>query len=148
MRTLILAAALCVPALCADSAHSKVKLESLPPAVQNTVKEQTKNATLIGIAKEVEGGKTMYELETKVNGKGRDLMIDANGNVVTVEQEISLDEVPAAARQAIVKKVGPGKIKLVETLTKGSDVSYEAAYTTKAGKSMEYGVNADGSVHK
>lgn len=129
-------------------AATKMKVENLPAAVQATVKEQTKNGTLVGVSKEVEGGKTMYELETKVNGKGRDLMLDGNGKVVTVEEEVALDTIPALAQSAIKKKVGTGKLKLVEVLTKGSDVSYEAAYVGKNGKSAEFGVNADGSVHK
>lgn len=131
-----------------SAAEKKIKLENLPPEIQNAVKEQTRNAALVGVSKEVEGGKTMYEVETKVNGKGRDLMLDRNGRVVTVEEEVPLEKIPAPAQAAIVKKVAGGKIKMVETVTKGSDVSYEAAYTTKAGKSAEFGVNADGSVHK
>ena len=102
----------------------------------------------MGLSKEVEGGKTMYEVETKVNGKGCGLMLDGNGAIVTVEEEIPLDSIPEPARAAIRKKVGGGKLKMVEVLTKGSDVSYEAAYVGKNGKSAEFGVNADGSVHK
>jgi uncharacterized protein with beta-barrel porin domain len=71
----------------------------LPAAVQNTVKEQTGNAVLMGLSKEVEGGKTMYEVETKVNGKGRGLMLDGNGAIVTVEEEIPLDSIPEPARR-------------------------------------------------
>jgi uncharacterized membrane protein YkoI len=141
----VFALALCAPVL---GAEKKVKLENLPAAVQNSVKEQTRNATLVGVTEEVEGGKTMYEVETKVNGKGRDLMLDRNGAVVTVEEEVALDSIPAPARDAIRKKVGGGKLGTVEVLTKGSEVSYEAAYVGKSGKSAEFGVNADGSVHK
>jgi uncharacterized membrane protein YkoI len=128
--------------------ESKVKMQDLPPAVQKAVADQTQNAKLVGLSKEKEGGKTMYEVETTVNGKSRDLLLDATGAVVEVEQEVELDSLPAAAKDAIVKKVGTGKLTKVELLTKGSETSYEAAYKTKGGKSAEYGVNADGSVHK
>jgi len=90
----------------------------------------------------------VYEVESKVNGKGRDLIVDAAGTVLEVEEEVAIDSIPAAAREAIMKKVAGGKIQKVETLTKGSQVSYEAAYVGKNGKAAEYGVNADGSVHK
>ena len=134
------------PALIA--AETKVKMADLPPAVQNAVKEQTKNATLVGVSKEVEKGKTMYEVETKVNGKGRDLMLDSAGAVVSVEEEVDLGSIPAAAKAAIEKKVAGGKITKVETVTEGSTVFYEAAIKTKGGKNNEVKVNADGSVHK
>ncbi len=136
--------------LCATAfaAETKVKVEDLPAAVQNTVKEQTKNAKLVGVTKEKEGGKTVYELETMANGKSRDLMIDGAGAIISVEEEVALETLPAVAQAAIQKKVAGGKITKVETVTKGSDLSYEAAYTSKSGKKAEYGVNADGTPHK
>ena len=130
------------------AAESKVKMENLPPAVQKTVKEQTQRAKLIGLSKEKEGGQTVYELETTVNGRSRDLMIDSAGTILSVEDEVALDSVPEPARKAIQQKVAAGKIIKVETVTKGSEVSYEAAYTSKSGKKAEYGVNADGTPHK
>jgi hypothetical protein len=90
----------------------------------------------------------MYEVETLVNGKSRDLLLDGSGAVVEVEEEVAIDSIPTPARDAILKKAAGGKIKKVELLTKGTATSYEAAYLTRGGKSAEFGVNADGSVHK
>jgi len=133
----------------AFAAEKKVKLESLPPAVQSAVKEQTKNSTLLGLSEEKEGGKTMYEVETKdANGKSRDLIIDTAGAVVEIEEEVDIDSIPAAAKAAIQKRLAGGAVQKVEKLTKGSNVSYEAAIKTKSGKNTEVGVNADGSPHK
>jgi len=129
-------------------ADTPVKMEDLPPVVQKAVKEKTKGATLVGLSKEKEKGKTFYEAETKVSGKTRDLLFDAAGVVVDVEEEVDLASIPAAAKAAIEKKSSGGTIEKVETVTHGSDVSYEAAIKTKAGKKIEYSVNADGSVRK
>ena len=129
-------------------ADTKVKMEDLPAAVQNTVREQTKNATLAGLSTEIEKGKTTYEIETKVNGKSRDIVVDKTGAVLEVEEEVDLASIPAAAQAALRKKAGDGVIKRVETLTQGVKVSYEAAIKTKTGKNIEAGVNADGSPHK
>ncbi len=129
-------------------AETKVKMSDLPPAVQAAVKEQTKTATLVGLNKEVEKGKTVYEVETKVNGKTRDLLLDATGAVVETEDEVDLDIIPAAAKAAIQKKASGGAIQKVEKLTKGSSVAYEAAIKTKTGKTVEATVNADGTPHK
>jgi uncharacterized membrane protein YkoI len=122
-------------------------MADLPTAVQAAVKEQTKNATLVGLAKEVEKGKTLYEAETKVNGKTRDISFDSAGKIVSVEEEVDISSIPAAARAAIEKKAAGAKIKLVETVTEGGTVRYEAAIE-KAGKTTEYTVNADGSLYK
>ena len=37
-----------------------------------------------GYAREVEGGKTLFEVETTVNGHSRDLLFDAKGTLVSV----------------------------------------------------------------
>ena len=129
-------------------ADQRVKLQDLPPAVQKSVKEQTANATLLGLSKEVENGKTMYEIETKVNGKSRDLLVDKTGAIVEVEEVVDLSGIPASAKAAIEKRAAGGTIKKVESVTHGSTVSYEAAVRTKTGKNVEVDVNADGSVHK
>jgi len=129
-------------------AETKVKLESMPAAVQDTVKEQTKSATLVGLRKETEKGKTVYEIETKVNGKTRDLLVNGTGAVIETEEEVDIDSIPAPAKAAILKKAGSGAIQMVEKLTAGSDVSYEGHVRTKTGRNIEVGVNADGSVHK
>ena len=129
------------------AADVKVKMADLPPAVQTAVKEQTKSATLVSLVKETENGKTTWEAETTLNGKGRDVSFDKTGAVVSVEQEIDLDALPAAARTAITKKIGTGKLTKVESVTVGTTVSFEATYT-KAGKTLEAGVNADGTPHK
>ncbi len=129
-------------------ADTKVKMEDLPLAVQNMVRKQTKSATLIGLSTELENGKTTYEIETKVNGRRRDIVVDKTGAVMEVEEEVDLAAVPVAAQEALRKRAAGGTIKKIETLTQGSKVSYEAAIKTKAGKNIEAGVNADGSPHK
>ena len=129
------------------AAEKKVKMQDLPAAVQKTVQEQTKNATLKGLSKEVESGKTMYEVETVANGKSRDLLVDPTGAIVEVEEEATLDSIPAPAKAAFEKAAANGKILKVETVTKGSAVSYEAV-VSKNGKKHEVAVEADGTIKK
>src|SRR5207244_2730538 len=102
-------------------------------------------AKLRGLAKEVENGKTFYEAETTVNGKSRDFLIDPTGAVVEVEETTTLDSIPEAAQKAFKIAAGSGKILSVETVTKGSAVSYEAVIQ-KGSRKSEMAVNADGSI--
>jgi uncharacterized membrane protein YkoI len=124
-----------------------IKMKDLPPAVQKAVHEHTNGVKLKGLSKEVENGKTFYEVETVVNGHSRDLLLDKTGTVVEVEEEVALDSIPAPAKSAIEKKAAGGKITKVEMVTKGSSVSYEASIT-KTGKKVEVEVNPDGSSAK
>ena len=134
-------------ALMALAAEKPVKMKDLPAAVQKTVQEQTKGAELKGLSREVENGKTFYEAETKVSGKTRDVLIDPTGAVVEVEEEVALETIPAAAKAAIEKYAQGGKTVLVETVTKGGEVSYEA-HVRKNGKTSEVKVAADGAIKK
>ena len=147
MRTLIV---LNVAALLfgrgALAAEKKVKIENLPPAVQKTVKQEIQNATLVGLSSEVEKGKTVYELETKKpNGQTRDLMIDTAGAIFSVEEEVGLESIPAAAKSAIEKAAKGGRVTRVETVTEGKVVTYEAAIT-KSGKKSSITVKSDGGI--
>jgi uncharacterized membrane protein YkoI len=131
-------------ALLAGAAETKVKLADLPVQVQKTVQEQTKNAELKGLSKEVENGKTFYEIETIVNGKSRDLLVDPSGKIIELEEATTLESVPAAVKAALAPK---GKILKIETVTRGKAVSYEAV-VSKNGKKSEIAVEADGTIKK
>ncbi len=135
-------------ALAAFAAETKLKIEELPPAVQTAMKGHIQGATILGASKERERGRMTYEIETKLDGKGRDLTFDENGSLLELEQEVDLASIPDAAKRAIQKKVAGGVIKKVESVTQRSTTSYEAAVRTKSGKNQEVAVNADGSPHK
>ena len=135
-------------ASCLLAADKKLTIETLPAPVKATAQEQLKGATLVGIASEKEAGKTVYELETKRDGKARDLMIAADGKVLSIEEEVDIAAIPAAARAAIEKMVGKAKLDRVEALSKsGKLVAYEAAYK-KSGKSVEAAVTPEGAPYK
>lgn len=147
IRTLTVLLALAGAAAAADA--KKITLKDLPPAVQKTVNDNLKGGEIRNIGKEVEHGVSQYEIETMLNGKHRDFNVDTKGSLVAMEEETTIDAIPAAAKAAILKKVGTGKLGMVETFTKpGSETMYEAAYTTKAGKRAEMLVKADGTETK
>jgi predicted aspartyl protease len=129
------------------AAETRVQMKDLPPPVQKAVEEQIKTAKLRGLSREVEHGKTYYEAETTVNGKSRDILMDSTGAVVEVEEATAFESIPEAAQRALRTKAGSGKILSVESVTKGSVVSYEAVIQ-KNGRKSEIAVNSDGSVNK
>jgi len=131
------------------AAEKSLQLKDLPPAVQKTIQDTLKGGEIGNIGKEVEKGISQYEVESMLNGKHRDFNVDSKGALLAVEEETSIDSIPAAAKATILKKVGAGKLGPVETFTKpGSETMYEAAWTTKAGKKQEVLVKADGAVAK
>ena len=109
-------------------AHAEqLKTENLPAAVQKTVAEQSKGSTVRGISTEHEKGQKLYELELTFNGRGKDLLIDKQGNVVETEEEVTLSSVPPAVKDGLMKIAGTGTIGKIESITKnGKVVAYEA----------------------
>ena len=111
----------------AQAQEKKIRREQLPPAVEKTVAKESEGATIKGFATEVEHRQRFYEASLIVNGHGKDILIDKNGNVVEVEEEVALDSLPPAVQDALKKGAGSGTIQIVESLTKnGSLVAYEA----------------------
>jgi len=124
--------------------EKKVKREDLPAAVEKTVAEQIKGATVKGFSKEVEKGKTYYEAELIVNGHGKDILMDGNGDIVELEEQVALNSLSAPVREGLEKAAGSGKITKVESLTKGGKlVAYEAVVKT-GDKKSEVQVGPDG----
>jgi hypothetical protein len=137
--------AMCVCFAASAMAQEKhIKKSDLPAAVQKIAEEQRKGATVRGYSEETEDGKLEYEVEMTVNGHGKDVSIDPDGNVLEVEEQVNLGRLPAAVREGLQQKAGSGKIGKVESITKhGSLVAYEAHVMTGTKKS-EVQVGPDG----
>ena len=55
------------------ASEKAITMKDLPAAVERTVQEQSKGAAILHLSREVEGGKTVYEVEMKVKGHGKDV---------------------------------------------------------------------------
>jgi hypothetical protein len=122
----------------------KIKRSDLPPAVEKTVAAQSQGATILGFSSEKEHGQTLYEAAMMINGHSKDILMDASGAIVEVEEQVELDKLPADVKAGLMAKAGKGEIKKVESITKHDKlVAYEAQITTD-GKRSEIQVAPDG----
>lgn len=144
-RAFTMAVAMIIIAGIAHAADQKTTLKNLPPAVKATVDAESKGATIKGISSEKEKGKTVYELETLVNGRTRDLMIDSAGKVYVVEEQLDIDKAPAPVKAALEAK---GKIVVLESVMENGKTRYEGQVQTKAGKKVAIELEADGTPYK
>jgi len=104
-----------------------VKRSELPVAVQRTADAQSRGATVHGYSTEKEEGRTVYEVEMTLHGRGRDVTMDSAGTVLEIEAEVPFDSLPEAVRMGLQRAAGSGQITKVESLTKrGALVAYEA----------------------
>jgi hypothetical protein len=120
----------------ASTQEKKIKRSDLPPAVEKTVAAQSQGAIIRGFSEEKENGQTFYEAELMVNRHSKDVLMDANGAVVEVEEQVASDSLPTAVRDGLQSKAGKGKLVKVESLTKHDKlVAYEAKVATDGKKS-------------
>jgi len=120
---------------------SHVDLSKYPAAVRTTIEAETKNATLKSVSKETEKGKTQYEVETLVNGKTRDLLVDPAGKVIEVEEEIAVESAPAAVQDALRQR---GTVLRIESVLRDGVTTYEASVQAKGGRKSSAALDAQG----
>src|SRR5215510_14007656 len=128
---LCVASMLWLGAAAAQQPRTKIKV---PPAVQKTVDEQSQGAKIRGLSKEVENGKTQYELELTINGHAKDMIIDPNGAILLVEEDITLDSLTPAVKAEVEKNIGQAKLLRLESVTKGGALTGYEATVSKAGR--------------
>jgi hypothetical protein len=126
-------------------AESHVSCNTLPTAVRNQVKTEAGDATIHGCVKDKENGKVTYEVETLKDGRSKDIVLDASGSVLEVEQEVAAASLPAPVSDAIAKAAQGGKVGKIESVTRGGEIaSYETTITTK-GQRREVAFSPEGA---
>ena len=151
IRTIWLAGVVIMLALSAtaNGQEKKLKREQLPPEVEKTVARESEGATINGFSTEIEKRKRLYEVELTISGHSKDISMDKNGNIVEVEEEVSMDSLPSTVQDALKKRAGAGTIGKIESLTKnGKLVAYEAHVKTGAKRSeIQVGPNGEKLAH-
>lgn len=113
-------------------------------AVETTVAHVSEGASIKGFASEVEKGQKFFEVSLTVNGHNKDILMDQAGNIVEVEEQVSLDSLPSTVQDALKKAAGSGTIQVVESLTKnGQLVAYEG-HVKRGRKRFEIQVGPNG----
>ena len=124
--------------------EKKIDRSELPAGVEKTVAKVSQGATIKGFSEETENGKMTYEVAMVVNGHSKDVVMEANGTILEIEEEVAVDSLSSEIKAGLNAKAAGGKILKVESLTKqGKIVAYEAKVET-AGKKSEIQVGPDG----
>ncbi len=124
--------------------ETKIQRSQLPAPVEATVKTQSQGAEVTGFTKEKEKGQLFYEVSLLSSGHTKDVQMDPQGNVTEIEEQVSLDTLPANVKAGLQSKAGAGHITKVESLTKQKRlVAYEAQVETGS-RHSEVQVDANG----
>jgi len=124
-----------------------VSCDDLPDAVRTAFKGAHPQATIRECAKEVEAGKTAYEISSTEGKTRRDILFREDGAIVVVEEAITLADLPKPVQQLVSDALADHEIELVEKLMRDDTVSYEIQ-SKHAGVSLEIVVDSTGKVLK
>lgn len=147
-RTVAAVVALVVSVLFVQSAEARekrVKLDELPAAVKATVLEASQGLKLRGLTQEEKNGEILYEAELEVEGHIRDVIINTDGVIVLIEEEVAWESLPAAVRAAIEKGAEGGKILHVESMTRNNVIESYEGHVRKGWRKLEIKVDPEGN---
>lgn len=128
-----------------DEGEVEVAFEDLPDAVKASVEAEAKGAQIEEVEMMTRDDGTYYMVEFVRDGIECEIVFDAAGEVVALEAEITLDAVPEAVREAILKAADGAEIEEVEMITAHGVTRYEAEWVVD-GKEVEILLDAEGQV--
>ena len=124
--------------------QDSIAMDRLPAAVRKTALNEIKGGVVRSISSEVEDGKKVYEFETTVQGRTKDMIIAGDGTLMLVEDRVALDALPAPVRASITRQVGRGTIVALESVTRRSTLAYYEAQVRTGGRRSEIKVDPSG----
>jgi len=149
-RTLGLLATIAVAPTFARADETKIPMSEVPKAVLDTVKAKFPKTEIKQAIKEVEDGKTSYEIETKEGCRAIDVVLKPDGTILAVEKEIAVGDLPKAVAAAIEAKYPKATIGKAEMLLEYEDgkeeTEYEVVLTTVDKKEVEVKLTPAGKI--
>jgi hypothetical protein len=128
----------CVSALAAvclfvlGSAHAESgdeSLKTLPAPVQNTIRAERGQRSVVSIDAKSKGRQTSYKVIMKAdNGMQKRLFVDASGKLFRVKNDVTIDAVPAAVRTTADANGKGGKFVRSTRIDHDGKLEYEVEY--------------------
>ena len=120
-----------------------IKCRSVPSEVRTAFQKAYPNATISGCSKEVEEGRTAYEISSTDGKTRRDVLFYPDGTLIVVEETIAAGAIPEPVRQAVSQKFPDYAIELAEKVTREAVVTYEFRLRHR-GKLVEVAFDTNG----
>ena len=131
----------------AAAQEQTIECDDVPTAVRTAFQNEYPKATTQGCAKEIENGKTAYEISSIEGKTRRDILYYENGTLIVVEEAIEAADLPKPVRQTLGEVLKDHKIELVEKLRRDDTVTYEIK-SKHAGVALEVVFDGNGKVLK
>jgi uncharacterized membrane protein YkoI len=133
---------------CASMREHDVTLAEVSEPARATINKETAGGHVDKITKEVERGKSVYDVEATVGGKHMEYLVaDANGEILGTEVPIELSQTPEPVRVAAEKYFGTSNGLIVMKGLEYGETHYEVE-GPKNGKKVEVTFDPEGKKSK
>ena len=109
----------------ASAQERDISCQDVPAAVRAAFNRAYPKAAIKDCSQEIEDGKTAYEIASKEDHTGRDVLFYADGTVIVVEETIAVGDIPKAVKDALHKRYSDKQVKLAEKVMRQGTVLYE-----------------------
>jgi hypothetical protein len=126
---LLLLVGLITSACLANDSQADIPLAQVPKAVMEAVKKKFPEATPESASKGVEDGQPFYDVQVKLKARNAWITCDPQGRILSVDREITFQELPKAVAGAVSKKYPKAAIRGVNEIVEGPETVYDLALT-------------------
>ncbi len=127
--------------------EQSLKKKDVPQSIIKSFEQSYPQAKIKGYSKEDNEGKVAYEIESKDGKINRDILYNADGSVISIEESMLVSELPQLVQNSLKSEFSNAKIIQVERLIKGSEQHFEVILKVKKLK-FEIMFGADGKIIK
>jgi len=128
-----------------EAPGQQVSLSEVPSPARTVIERLTAGGEIKKIEKEEEAGKAIYDVEATVKGKDVEYDVDSDGEVLSREESIPYDSLPAAVKTAVEKYFGSAEgLKASREIEKG-ETFYEVE-GSKAGAKIALKLTETGKI--
>jgi uncharacterized membrane protein YkoI len=129
--------------------EKKIKLDKLPKAVVDAVKDKFPDAKLTKATEETEKGVTIYKVSLTYKDHKHEAEFKKDGTLAAVSRQIEAKEMPKKVAEGLEGKYPKARINLIEEVIVDDKVHhYEVALVTADKKEVDVEIDLDGKVLK
>ena len=129
----------------ASAQAQKLQQSDLPEAVQATAARESAQGKVTGIWQRDENGTVVYEVDLVVDGRARGVLINPEGVVVAVQEEVPWEKLEQGVQAGLKSQAGDGKVDKVFSISKDGQVTRYIAIVEKGGQKTNVQVGPDGA---
>lgn len=133
-----------------EEEEEEIKFADTPAAVQKALQREVGDVKIEKVDKMKKQGRTVFEADAKIDGHNYEIIVTAEGQLLSKELdedeeevEIKFADAPAAVQKTLQREAGGAKIDKVDKLSKEGRTLYETDVKID-GKNYEIVVTAEG----